>query len=220
MQHWRVWCSFSTKVWTIGVLWHGYLVPFHHLPPVSQEPWEFPSCALGSVRVLALRDEVSKILQKGAVELVNQSGPGFYSRLFLVKKATRCWQPVINLSTLNGFVTLTKFQMETVASVLGLIRRGGLDVLHGPQIRLLPDPQPFRLPSLSLVCSRGSGLPVLGPVLQSVHSSSGFHHGLILGIGVGALAGVRLLRYLDDWLIVAESLPLLLHHRDLVLQLC
>ena len=71
----------------------------------------------------------------------------------------------------------------------GVDTEGALDVLHGPQIRLLPDPQPFRLPSLSLVCSRGSGLPVLGPVLQSVHSSSGFHHGLFLGIGVGALAG-------------------------------
>ena len=32
--------------------------------------------------------------------------------------------------------------------------------------------------------------------------------------------GVRLLRYLDDWLVVAVSLPLLLRHPDLVLQLC
>ena len=32
--------------------------------------------------------------------------------------------------------------------------------------------------------------------------------------------GVHLLWYLDDWLVVAEFLPLLFHHRKLLLQLC
>ena len=36
---------------------------------------------------------------------------------------TRIWRPVINLSALNGFVTLMKFQMEIVASVLGSARK-------------------------------------------------------------------------------------------------
>ena len=31
---------------------------------------------------------------------------------------------------------------------------------------------------------------------------------------------MRLLRYLDDWLVIAESRSLLLQHGDLVLQLC
>ena len=32
--------------------------------------------------------------------------------------------------------------------------------------------------------------------------------------------GVSLLWYLDDWLVVAKSLPLLLYHRNILLQLC
>ena len=32
--------------------------------------------------------------------------------------------------------------------------------------------------------------------------------------------GVRLLRYLDDWLVIAERRTLHLQHSDLVLQLC
>ena len=53
------------------------------------------------------------MLLKGALEPVDQ--------LSLV---TGCWRPVIDLLALNGYFMLTKFKMETVASVLGSIRRG------------------------------------------------------------------------------------------------
>ena len=58
------------------------------------------------------------MLAKDALEIVLDPGPGFYSRLFLVEKVTGGWRPVIDLSHLNGFVRLTPFKMETVASVL------------------------------------------------------------------------------------------------------
>ena len=61
------------------------------------------------------------MLEKGAVEVVDDPGLGFYSRLFLVEKATGGWRPVIDLSPLNGFVLQTLFKMETVASVLSAI---------------------------------------------------------------------------------------------------
>ena len=64
------------------------------------------------------------MLVKGALEVVVDPGPGFYSRLFLVEKATGGWRPVIDLSPLNGFVWQTPFRMETVASVLSAIREG------------------------------------------------------------------------------------------------
>ena len=82
MQHWSVWQSYSTETWTVEVLHYGYLVPFNQRPPVSQDPREVPSCAPGSVRVLALMEEVSKMLQKGAGESVDQPVPGFYSLFF------------------------------------------------------------------------------------------------------------------------------------------
>ena len=64
------------------------------------------------------------MLQKGALEVVVDPGLGFYSRLFLVEKATGGWRPVIDLSPLNGFVRQTQFRMETVTSVLASIREG------------------------------------------------------------------------------------------------
>ena len=62
------------------------------------------------------------MLAKGALEIARDPGPGFYSRLFLVEKATGGWRPVIDLSHLNDFVQLTPFKMETVASVLLSVR--------------------------------------------------------------------------------------------------
>ena len=40
-----------------------------------------------------LKEEVSKMLQKGAMESVYQPGTGFYSHLFLVQKATGAGVP-------------------------------------------------------------------------------------------------------------------------------
>ena len=75
-------------------------------------------------RAQALRQEVEAMLAKGALEIARDPGPGFYSRLFLVEKATGGWRPVIDLSHLNDFVQLTPFKMETVASVLLSVREG------------------------------------------------------------------------------------------------
>ena len=64
------------------------------------------------------------MLDKCALEVVDDGSPGFYSRLFLVKKATGGWRPVIDLSPLNRFLRLTRFKMETPRSVLASIREG------------------------------------------------------------------------------------------------
>ena len=70
---------------------------------------------------------------------------------------------------------------------------------------------------MSPVCSGGSGVPVSGPLLRPVHSLTGFHQRLLPDIRIGALASVRLLQYLNDWLVVVELLPLLLCHLDRLL---
>ena len=64
------------------------------------------------------------MLAKEALEIARDPGPGFYSRLFLVEKASGGWRPVIDLSHLNEFVQLTRFKMETVTSVLVSVREG------------------------------------------------------------------------------------------------
>ena len=106
------------------VLRDGYRVPFTDSPPpLSRTPVSFPTYRAGSPRAQA-RGEVEGMLAKGAIEIARDPGPGFYSRLSLVEKASGGWRPVISLSHLNEFVHLTRFKMETVASVLLSVREG------------------------------------------------------------------------------------------------
>ena len=118
-QHWRQCQAVGAETWVVTVLRDGYRVPFKDSPPpLSRTPVSFPTYRAGSPRAQALRQEVEGMLAKGALEIARDPGPGFYSRLFLVEKATGGWRPVIDLSHLNDFVQLTPFKMETVASVL------------------------------------------------------------------------------------------------------
>ena len=79
----------------------GYRVPFLSDPPLSAEPIPFPSYSPTSIRGKALEKEVQSLVQKGAVKLAPLPSPGFYSRVFVVMKASGSWRPVIDLSTLN-----------------------------------------------------------------------------------------------------------------------
>ena len=99
------------------VLRDGYRVPFLDSPLLSRTPVSFPTYRAGSPWAQALRLEIEGMLAKGALEIARDPCPGFYSRLFLVEKASGGWRPVIDLSHLNEFVQLTPFKMETVASV-------------------------------------------------------------------------------------------------------
>ena len=121
----RHWQAIGAETWVVTVLRDGYRVPFTDSPPpLARTPVSFPTYRAGSPRAQALRQEVEAMLAKGALEIARDPGPGFYSRLFLVEKATGGWRPVIDLSHLNDFVQLTSFKMETVASVLLSIREG------------------------------------------------------------------------------------------------
>ena len=151
------------------------------------------------------------LVEKGAVELAPLPSPGFYSRLFVVMKASESWKPVIDLSTLNLHVLQSPFKMETPQSVLLSVRRGdwmvSLDLKDASlQVPVHPDSRKFhRFVALGQVfqfkalCFGLSTAPqvfsrVMAPVSTFLHRS-----------------GIRICRYLDDWLLQASS-------RDLVLQ--
>ena len=109
--------------WVVEALRVGYRIPFDRRPPLSERPLSLPAYSPQSIKGVALTQELQNLLRKGAVEPAPQS-PGFYSRLFLVQKASGSWRPIIDLSTLNDYVTSSRFHMETPRSVLSYIRPG------------------------------------------------------------------------------------------------
>ena len=197
----------------------GYRIPFDRPPPLSERPLSLPAYSPHSIRGVALNQVLQDLLRKGAVEPAPQS-PGFYSRLFLVKKASGSWRPIIDLSTLNDYITSSRFHMETPRSVLNSIRPGdwmiSLDlqdaylqvpVHHDSRrfLRFVVDGKPFqfRVLCFGLMTAPQVFTRIMAPVSAILHRH-----------------GVRMLHYLDDWLILASSKIACLQSRDRLLSVC
>ena len=187
------------------VLRDGYRVPFKDSPPLlSCTPVSFPTYRAGSPRAQALRQEIEGMLAKGALEIARDPGPGFYSRLFLVEKASGGWRPVIDLSHLNDFVQLTSFKMETVASVLLSVREGNflasLDLknayfqipIHRSSRKLLRFTSEGTVYQFRALCF---GLSTAPQVFTRVFAV----------VSAWAHSWDQTFRYLDDWLVLSSS---------------
>ena len=195
------------------------------LPCFRHLNWELsrislPSYHPSSIKGVALRDCSQALVAKSAVELAPLPSFGFYSRLFVVWKTSGSWRPVIDLSTLNLFVDVAHFRMETIQSVLLSVRQGdwmaSIDLKEAYlQIPVHPDSRRFlrfvalgQVYQFSALCFGLSTAPqvfsrVMAPVSAILHSW-----------------GIRMRRYLDDWLVQSSSQEALLRNLQVVLSLC
>ena len=201
------------------VLREGYRILFSRRPPLSDQPLPMPSYTPSSIREKALEQEFQDLLHKQAIEQAPQT-PGFYSRLFVVQKDSGVWRPIIDLSTLNTCIASQHFHMETPQSVLRSIRQGdwmiSLDLQDAYlQVPVHPEsrrylrftmggiPYQFRVLCFGLTTAPQVFTRLMAPISAILHRY-----------------GIRMLRYLDDWLILAESRTTCLQVRDRLLQVC
>ena len=202
------------------VLREGYRIPFLRPPPLSAEPIPMPLYAPTSIKGAALEEVTLALIAKGAVELAPLPSPGFYSHLFVVWKTSGSWRPVIDLSLLNHFVDVSHFRMETIQSVLLSVRQGdwmaSIDLREAYlQVPVHPESRRFlrfvahgRAYQFTALCFGLSTAPqvftrVMAPVSAILHS-----------------LGIRMRRYLDDWLVQTSSREDLLWYLGVVLSLC
>ena len=202
------------------VLRYGYSIPFLCGPPLSRAPISLPSYHPSSIKGVALRDCSQALVAKSAVELAPLPSLGVYSRLFVVWKTSGSWRPVIDLSTLNLFVDVAHFRMETIQSVLLSVRQGdwmaSIDLKEVYlQIPVHPDSRRFlrfvaqgQVYQFSALCFDLSTAPqvfsrVMAPVSAILYSW-----------------GIHTRRYLGDWLVQSSSRDSLLHDLQVVLDLC
>ena len=201
------------------VLREGYRILFSRRPPLSDQPLPMPSYTPSSIRGKALEQEFQDLLRKQAIEQAPQT-PGFYSRLFVVQKDSGAWRPIIDLSTLNTYIASQRFHMETPQSVLRSIRPGdwmiSLDLQDAYlQVPIHPESRrylrftmggvsyQFRVLCFGLTTAPQVFTRLMAPISSILHRY-----------------GIRMLRYLDDWLILAGSRTACLQARDRLLQVC
>ena len=150
---------------------------------------------------------------KGAIELAS-SEPSFYSRLFVTPKVTGSRRPVVD------FVHLSHFCMETSLSVLHSLRPGdwmiSIDLQDAYlQVQVHPESRrylrfclghqtfQFRVLCFGLSSAPQVFMHVMAPISSIMHR---FGH--------------RILRYLDNWLVLGSSLQEITWARDFLLWLC
>ena len=116
------WSEIGADPWVMRIVQWGYKISFVTLPPLRLQGQEttYPK---GSLKWSSLNQSVQELRNKGAIEPAPLT-PGFYSRLFLVRKATGEWRPIIDLSSLNVFVHCPSFTMETPRSILRALQQG------------------------------------------------------------------------------------------------
>ena len=201
------------------VLWEGYGIPFCCPPPLSAEPIPMPSYNPSSTKGVALEEVTLDLIAKGAVELAPLPSLDFYRRLFVVWKTSGSWRPVIDLSTLNRFLDVSHFQMETIESFLLSVRPG--DWMASIDLREAYLQVPVHLKSRPFLC-----FVTNGQVYQFKALCFGLSTATQVFIRVMARVSailhslaIRMRRYLDDWLIQSSSRESLLHDIQVVLDL-
>ena len=103
--------------YVLSIVAKGYRLRFTSPPLLRQTPWEIRS-PQDPQEVLGMREQISLMLQKNAIIEVPPDSPGFYSNVFLVRKSSGGWCPVIDLKNLNSHIHAPHFRMFTTSSVL------------------------------------------------------------------------------------------------------
>ena len=156
-------------------------------PPLSRTPVSFLTYRAGSPRAQALRQEIEVMLAKGALEIARDPGPGFYSRLFLVEKASGALETRDRSLTPERLHPADVVQDGNSRFCTVICQRGGLSSSPGSEGCVLSDPDPSIFEEAIEVHVGGDGLPVLSFVLRSVDRSPGLYQSLRGRVSVGTL---------------------------------
>ena len=159
--------------------------------------------------------------RKNAVELLhNQTSLGFFNRLFLFPKPNNKWRPILDLSNLNFFLKVEKFEMETPETIRTSLQQGewvtSVDFkdayFHIPiqeqsrkYLRIHVQGRTYQFKALPFGLSTA---PMDFTVLAKEVKLMAIHR------------GIRIHQCLDDWLVRARSQHICLQHTQILVKMC
>ena len=161
-----------------------------------------------------MREQITLMLQKNAITEVPPDSPGFYSNVFLVRKASGGWRPVIDLKNLNAHI---HFRMFTTSSVLNSVEKGDyvfkIDLQHAYfHVPIHPSSRKYLRFAFENKVYQFQVLPFGLNTAPQVFTRLGhtvtayLHH-----------QGVSVIPYLDDWLVHHPDRQTLLRHQALLI---
>ncbi|CAM4555428.1 unnamed protein product [Leuciscus chuanchicus] len=202
--------------WVLQTVEKGYQIQFKKRPPRFMGV--LPT-VVGPEQVLVMEQEVNTLLEKGAIEYVPPSNreTGFYSRYFIVPKKDGGLRPILDLRVLNESVMQLKFKMLTLRQIVPQIRSEDWFVTIDLKdayfhISIRPCHWKFLRFAFGGKAYQYRVLP-FGLAL----SPRTFTKCVDAALAPLRLQGIRIMNYIDDWLILAQSHQLAVQHRDVVL---
>lgn len=227
------WENLTSDKWVLQTISTGYRIEFTGPCQLTRAPL-WTQIPRNIKRRQALESGLEKMLKKQAIIPVNPllDGPGFYSSLFLVEKRSGGWRPILNLRNLNTSVSPPKFKMDTLKSVMSTL---GGDI----RLRQASSRDPYGSPgpwAVSLDLEDAYFHVAVDPrdtkFLRFAYNGTIYEFQVLpfglstaprtftrLVRAVGAYLktfGINIFQYLDDWLVVGETLALTLRYRDTV----
>ena len=206
--HCQEWQKLTDNPWIIQCT-QGY-----HLELIGTPPENYPvlSPRRPPEQSRVLEREVQDLLAKDAIEPTTKSG--FFSPMFVVPKKDGGWRPIINLRKLNAFLSVSHFKMENINSVRDVIQEndymGKIDLKdayltvpvwekHRKYLKFAWGGQCYQFKSLpfGLATAPRTFTKLLRPVAAEMRRK-----------------GVRLVLYLDDILVMAQTREGLKEHRS------
>ena len=210
------WKRITNDPYVLSIVAKGYRLRFTSPPLLRQTPWEIRS-PQDPKEVLGMREQITLMLQKNAITEVPPDSPGFYSNVFLVRKASGGWHPVIDLKNLNAHIHAPHFRMFTTSSVLSSVEKGDYAFKIDLQdayfhIRIHPSSRKYLRFAFENRVYQFQVLPFGLNTAPQVFTR--------LGHTVTAYLhrpGVSVIPYLDDWLIHHPDCQISLRHQALLI---
>ncbi|KAI2645137.1 Transposon Ty3-G Gag-Pol polyprotein [Labeo rohita] len=206
----------NVSAWVLHTVERGYRIQFGAPPP----PFNGVSPTLvGPEQGLVMEQEVATLLRKEAIEVVplHERESGFYSRYFIVPKKDGGLRPILDLRLLNRSVKRLKFKMLTIKQVVSQIRSEDWFVtidLKDAYFNVSIHPHHRKFLRFAF---RGEVYQYRVLPFGLALSPRTFTKCVDAALAPLRLQGIRILNYIDDWLILAQSEMEAVRHRDVVL---
>ena len=121
LQHFQVnWNCITQDPWVLQTI-QGFQIQFMYPPWQTNQPKEL---TFSKTETEALQKEITAMQSKQTITKEESRKKGFFSQMFLVPKKDGGQRPVVNLKRLNSFVKTEHFKMEGIHMLKDLLRPG------------------------------------------------------------------------------------------------
>ena len=207
-SHLHAWCQITDNPWVLQCI-QGYHLEFGEVLPPENWPCNLPRLTQEQSQILD--QEIQNLLQKNAIEST-VSTKGFFSSMFTVPKKDGGWRPIINLRSLNSYLVVSQFKMEGIGSLKDVLQEGDfmgkIDLEdaylsvpvhqeHRDFLKFCWRRKIYRFRSLpfGLATAPRVFTKILRPLVARMR-----------------MTGLRIIVYLDDMLVMAQSAERLMSH--------